>query len=419
MRDSLEDVRRNPDVADAPDWHNPAHEPAAATARSADPGAPHPAAWSPGGGRRERPVGHRRARRPAHPRAGVDVAADHQRVADGDRGRRADRRAARTSPGRRAPHPGPLDPDRQLLAVGVGTAAYQGFYFVSVTQVGVAVATVVSLGLAPVMLTVAESVRHRRAPSPGRVAVLVAALTGLVLVSAAAAESTTGPAPTAGVLLAIASGTTYALTTVAGGSISRTTSPLVLTSGMTLVGAAVLLPCLALVDGPRLTTSPAALAWLVYLGALTMALAYVLLYSGLRVVAPSTAVTASLVEPVTAAVVAAVVLDEPLGPVAVDGILLTLGAVAGLGGRVPRPGRCCRNLNSRDTSPRRSPSPPACCAACRRGRRARARRPCWTAGGGRGPRCLAPAAHRASRQARRRGCPSRPPRRRPRCRRRS
>ena len=43
-----------------------------------------------------------------------------------------------------------------------------------------------------------------------------------------------------------------------------------------------------------------------------MALAYVLLYSGLRVVAPSTAVTASLVEPVTAAVVAAVVLGETL-----------------------------------------------------------------------------------------------------------
>lgn len=62
-----------------------------------------------------------------------------------------------------------------------------------------------------------------------------------------------------------------------------------------------------------------------------MALAYVLLYPGLRTAAPSTAVTASLVEPVTAAVVAAVVLGESLGPVAVVGILLVLGAVAGLG----------------------------------------------------------------------------------------
>ncbi|MBL0746832.1 DMT family transporter [Nocardioides baculatus] len=220
---------------------------------------------------------------------------------------------------------------RQLLAVGAGTAAYQGFYFVSVTQVGVAVSTVVSLGLAPVLLTVLESVRDRRSPASSRLAVLGAALVGLVLVSVAGHESSTGPAPVAGVLLAIASGTTYAVTTVAGGTVSRTSSPLVLTSGMTLVGAAVLLPCLAVVDGPRVTTDAVALGWLLYLGALTMALAYVLLYSGLRVVAPSTAVTASLVEPVTAAVVAAVVLGEALGPVAVAGIVLVLGAVAGLG----------------------------------------------------------------------------------------
>lgn len=220
---------------------------------------------------------------------------------------------------------------RQLLVVGAGTAAYQGFYFVSVTQVGVAVSTVVSLGLAPVLLTVAEAVRRRRTPAPARLAVLVAALTGLLLVGVAGHESSTGPAPIAGVLLAIASGTTYALTTVAGGSISRTSSPLVLTSGMTLVGAAVLLPCLAFVEGPHVTSDAAALAWLLYLGALTMALAYVLLYSGMRAVAPSTAVTASLVEPVTAAVVAAVVLGEALGPVAVVGIVLVLCAVAGLG----------------------------------------------------------------------------------------
>jgi drug/metabolite transporter, DME family len=220
---------------------------------------------------------------------------------------------------------------RQLLAVGAGTAAYQGFYFVSVTQVGVAVSTVVSLGLAPVLLTVAESVRHRRSPAPARLVVLAAALVGLVLVSVAGHASSTGPDPVAGVLLAVASGTTYALTTAAGGTISGESSPLVLTSGMTLVGAAVLLPCVFLVEGPVATADPTALAWLAYLGVLTMALAYVLLYSGLRAVTPSTAVTASLVEPVTAAFVAALVLSEAIGPTAVVGILLVLGAVAGLG----------------------------------------------------------------------------------------
>ena len=220
---------------------------------------------------------------------------------------------------------------RQLVVVGVGTAAYQGLYFVSVTQVGVAVSTVVSLGLAPVLLTVAEAVRDRRAPAGSRLVILGAALVGLLLVSVAGHAASTGPAPVVGVLLAAASGTTYALTTAASGSISRESSPLVLTSGMTLVGAAALLPCLAFVEGPRTTSDPLAVVWLAYLGALTMALAYVLLYSGLRAVTPSTAVTASLVEPVTAAVVAAVVLSEALGPAAVLGIVLVLGAVAGLG----------------------------------------------------------------------------------------
>ena len=41
--------------------------------------------------------------------------------------------------------------------VGIGTAMYQVLYFFSVINVGVSVATVVSLGLAPVTMTVAGS----------------------------------------------------------------------------------------------------------------------------------------------------------------------------------------------------------------------------------------------------------------------
>ena len=219
----------------------------------------------------------------------------------------------------------------RVLAVGAGTAAYQALYFVSVTQVGVAVSTVVSLGLAPVLLTVADAVRHRRSPTVGRLAVLATALTGLVLVSVVAGSASTGPDPTTGVLLAAASGATYALTTAVSGPVSRGTTPVVLASGMTLVGALVLAPTLVLVDGPLTTTDPGALGWLLYHGLLTMGLAYVLLYVGLRVTAASTAVTASLVEPVTAAVAAAVVLEEPLGVAGVVGTALVLAAVAGLG----------------------------------------------------------------------------------------
>jgi len=220
----------------------------------------------------------------------------------------------------------------RLLAVGSGTAALQAFFFLAVPMVGVAVATVVGLGLAPVLLTVVDAVRARRPPGRHRVVVLVTALVGLVLVCTVAGGGATGPRPVTGVVLATLSAVSFAVTTTAaGGRISRGASPVVLTGGMALVGVLVLAPMLLLVDGPVTTRDPAAWGWLLYLGGLTLVVAYVLMYSGLRVTPASTAVTATLVEPVTATVAATVVLHEPLGVAGATGIVLVLAGVAGLG----------------------------------------------------------------------------------------
>jgi len=215
--------------------------------------------------------------------------------------------------------------------VGVGTGAYQALYFGAVVEVGVTVATVVSLGLAPVLLTAAEAVQHRRHPGVRRLLVLAAALAGLVLVSGAAGHSSTGPNPLLGVALAVASGTTYAATTALGRPLSQRTDPLALTTVATTAGAVALLPAALLVGGPLTTGDPVALGALAYLGVMTMALAYGLLYAGLRTTSSTAAVIASLLEPVTAAVVAAAFLDERVGVVGLVGILLVLAAVAGAG----------------------------------------------------------------------------------------
>ena len=205
-----------------------------------------------------------------------------------------------------------------------------------VTLVGVSVATVVSLGLAPVLLTAAESLRHRRPPGRTRALVLVAALTGLVLVSVGAGHGGgTGPSPGLGLLAALASGSAYAFATAQGEVLARRTSPLALTTATTTVGAVGLAPLALLVDGPRLTGDPGALALLAYLGVLTMALAYALLYAGLRTTSGSAATVATLLEPVTAAAVAAVLLDERIGPLGLLGTALVLAAVAGLGREDP------------------------------------------------------------------------------------
>jgi DME family drug/metabolite transporter len=226
-------------------------------------------------------------------------------------------------------------PGPAVLA-GVATGGYQALYFGAVVAVGVTVATVVSLGLAPLLVTAVESVRARRLPSRRTLLVLALALAGLVLVSSTAGLGETGPRPALGVALAAASGATYAATTMLAETIAATTTPLALTTVATAAGAVALAPFglwASRGDASLVSSDPVAVATLVYLGVFTMALAYGLLYAGLRTTSGSAAVVASLLEPVTAAAVAAVVLDERLGVAGVLGTLLILAAVAGLGRR--------------------------------------------------------------------------------------
>ncbi|WP_134764730.1 DMT family transporter [Nocardioides sp. 1609] len=216
----------------------------------------------------------------------------------------------------------------RVAVVGLCTAAYQALYFASVVLVGVTVSTVVSLGLAPVLLVARDAVVARS--RPGGVLPVLAALTGLVLVSGAAGLGETGPSPALGVLAAVASGTAYAAATALGEPLARESDPLALTAATTSVGAVGLVPLALLLGGPAGTSDPVALATLVYLGTLTFALAYALLYAGLRTTPSSAAVVATLVEPVTAGLVAAAFLDERLGVLGVVGMALVLSAIASL-----------------------------------------------------------------------------------------
>jgi DME family drug/metabolite transporter len=220
-------------------------------------------------------------------------------------------------------------------AVGCGTAAYQGLYFVAVLLVGVSVATVVSLGLAPVLAAAWEHLTARTRPSGREIAVLTAALMGLALISASAGHGSTAPGdqPTLGVVLAVAAGATYAATTVLGHLLAQRVDPVALTTCATAVGAVALAPffALAAVSGePVLSSDPTSVTLVVYLGVATMALSYGLLYAGLRTTTGSAATVATLVEPLSAALLAALLLDERLPWPAVLGGVLILAAVVAL-----------------------------------------------------------------------------------------
>ena len=72
-------------------------------------------------------------------------------------------------------------------------------------------------------------------------------------------------------------------------------------------------------------------AGLVDLGSVTMALAYVLLFAGRRTTASGSVAVATLLEPVTAVVIAVLVLGETLTPAGMLGSLLILAAIGSLG----------------------------------------------------------------------------------------
>ena len=133
----------------------------------------------------------------------------------------------------------------------------------------------------------------------------------------------------------------YALSTEVGGSLTRAHDALVVTTCTTMVVAAVLVPGglgLALLQGQSMTTADVG-SWvlIVYLGVVTMAFAYFLLYAGLRSTPSGTAVVATLLEPVTAVLIAVLFLDETLSVAGGLGCLLILGAIGGLGRRMEQP----------------------------------------------------------------------------------
>jgi DME family drug/metabolite transporter len=241
----------------------------------------------------------------------------------------------------------------RLLATGVLLGGYQALYFAAVVNTGVGVATVVSLGLAPVVTVTWEAVRARVRPGAGTVTTLAAALTGLTLITMASTEpGGHAPRPVLGLLAAVGAGLGYAASALLSRDLSQRADARTLTTVTSAVGAAALAP-LAVTGGAAFPVRADTVALLLFLGVVTTAIAYALFYAGLRTVPGSVAAVLTLLEPLTAALLAVVLLGEPLPGLTVAGGLLLLSAVAALyltprtAGRAGRPARRARPAGQR------------------------------------------------------------------------
>jgi DME family drug/metabolite transporter len=223
-----------------------------------------------------------------------------------------------------------------VLVVGAGLAAYQVCYFAAVRAVGVSVATLVTLGLAPVLVALGAALFHRERHGRAVLAALGLGLAGLGLLlglpGGGVGGAAGGRAAVLGGLLAAGSATGYAGVTLVSRSLADRVDPRDLTLLGFAAGALALLP----VAGPGLAGAAlgvADLGLLLYLGAVPTALAYTLFFAGLRTTPSTAASILTLVEPLTATALAALLFGERLGPAGLLGGALLLGAVTLLAAR--------------------------------------------------------------------------------------
>jgi len=223
---------------------------------------------------------------------------------------------------------------------GAGVAAYQPTFFTGTARCGVALGTVVALGTGPLFTGLIEWRWSRRAPANSWWTATVLTVAGGSLVVVAGGDGGAGSgADPLGVAAAVGAGLSYAVYAVAAGRLigHGVPSTVALAWPFTL-GALVLAPGLI---GQPLGWLGTGSGWLMLaeLGVATVGAAYWLYGYGLRTLTASTAVTLTLAEPLTAALLGVVVLGERLRPLGAVGAAAVVVGLAVAGGLFDRPQR--------------------------------------------------------------------------------
>ncbi len=195
---------------------------------------------------------------------------------------------------------------RRVLLVALAATAYQAAYFAAVALTSVRLATLVTLGAAPILVLAADALRERRPPPPAVAFAVLLAATGLALL-VRGPESAARGAP-GGVALALVAAAAFAVITLLG---RRPVAGLgaLQTIGFGFgLGGLLLGPVAGLTVGLTFPPSAAGLGLVAFLGVMPTALAYSL-------------------EPLTATALGVLVLGERLGAAGVVGAGLLCAAV--------------------------------------------------------------------------------------------
>jgi len=221
-------------------------------------------------------------------------------------------------------------PWRFILTAALSMCAYNLMFFAGVRQAGVALGAALAIGSGPVWAGLIEGLWYRRMPSKAWWLAVAVAVSGLIMASWESFSSPNGLIGSmpnglalAGPVLCVLSGLAYALYAIVTRQ-AVSVAPAGALTAMTFTAAAVFAVPVAYV----LAGTPAFLVTdipvMLWLGVVATGVAYLLFSFGLREVSSATAVALALVEPITAVVLAIVIVGEQPGAQGLLGMLIVL-----------------------------------------------------------------------------------------------
>lgn len=212
-----------------------------------------------------------------------------------------------------------------VVVMGGTQALYQVCYSAAIPLAGVTISTLVALCAAPVIVALLSPLITREHLTPTILVALVSTLVGTVLL--VMTPNHTSIANTGisffGVFLAFLAACGYALFVLCGRLVSNKYHPLQINTLAFTIGALILL-FLSPSTGLKLAYPTWIWLLILYLGCIPTALAYGLFQIGIRSLTATMASIITLVEPLTAALLALIVFREQLSFLGLSGAVLLL-----------------------------------------------------------------------------------------------
>jgi drug/metabolite transporter, DME family len=216
----------------------------------------------------------------------------------------------------------------RIAVNGLLSALFQSCYFAAISLTSVSLATLVTIGGTPVIVAIVEQARGRRALGRAGMITIAMALAGLGLLAGLPGGGFSETAVLASTGMALLSAVGFAAVTLIGTSPVTDLDELALNGFGFSLGGIALLPLAAVLGGGLgFRPSLASAGLLAALGIGPTAVAYTLYFRGLRKAPASTAALLSLIEPLAAAVLAALVLGNKLSATGIAGAVMLLAAV--------------------------------------------------------------------------------------------